>query len=119
MFGYFNKNSKKNQAKKHETSKQQHSPVLTEEDEHFLEQIVSNDDSAPPLPERTYLLNPETGSHSGDHRESGKGKKKQTKEGDKKRKSKENSKDKTSRPSLLQRMTSKKVCDPLHGIIQS
>jgi hypothetical protein len=40
------------------------SPLLSEEDEGFLERMVS-EGTPPPLPERSYILNPEVGDSTG------------------------------------------------------
>jgi hypothetical protein len=54
------KKVKKHQAEKRAEAEVQ-SPVLTEEDENFLERIVSAEGTPPALPERPYILNPEAG----------------------------------------------------------
>jgi hypothetical protein len=54
------KKAKKHQAEKLAVADVQ-SPVLTEEDENFLERIVSAEGTPPPLPERPHVLNPEAG----------------------------------------------------------
>jgi hypothetical protein len=54
------KKAKKHQAEKRAEAQVQ-SPVLTEEDENFLERIVSAEGTPPALPERPRVLNPEAG----------------------------------------------------------
>jgi hypothetical protein len=54
------KKVKKHQAEKRAEAQVQ-SPVLTEEDENFLERIVSAEGTPPALPERPRVLNPEAG----------------------------------------------------------
>lgn len=61
MLEYFTiKKVKKHQAEKRAET-HVHSPVLTEEDENFLERIVSAEGTPPALPERPHVLNPEAG----------------------------------------------------------
>src|SRR5205814_10025562 len=100
---------KKNQEKKR--AAQQQSPILADEDENFLKPIVA-EGPAPPLPERTYLLDPETGNPDGKDEASEKGKGKQIEDGHNKGMTKHKSNGKTNRLSFVQRMISKKVCDP-------
>ncbi|KAI9050552.1 hypothetical protein LZ554_005713 [Drepanopeziza brunnea f. sp. 'monogermtubi'] len=65
MLEYFT--SKK--VKKHEAEKKAEagllSPLISEEDEHFLERIVSAEGTPPPLPERPRALGPEAGDSTG------------------------------------------------------
>lgn len=71
MLEYFNlKKLKRHQAEKHAKDENApepiQSPVLSEEDEHFLERMVSEEGPAPPLPERPHFLNPEIATEAGD-----------------------------------------------------
>ncbi|KAJ5040524.1 uncharacterized protein L3040_006178 [Drepanopeziza brunnea f. sp. 'multigermtubi'] len=65
MLEYFT--SKK--VKKQETEKKAEAgllpPLINEEDEHFLERIVSAEGTPPPLPERPRVLGPEAGDSTG------------------------------------------------------
>ena len=65
MLEYFTyKKVKKHQAeKKAETQVQ--SPLLNEDDENFLERIVSAEGTPPPLPDRPHILVPEAGDSTG------------------------------------------------------
>ncbi len=58
------KKVKKHQAEKKAEAGLQ-SPLLTEEDEHFLQRVVSAEGTPPPLPERPHGLGREAGDSSG------------------------------------------------------
>ncbi|KAG0650160.1 hypothetical protein D0Z07_3144 [Hyphodiscus hymeniophilus] len=65
MLEYFSyKKIKKHQAEKRAETQVQ-SPLLNEEDENFLERIVSAEGTPPPLPERPHGLGPEAGDTTG------------------------------------------------------
>jgi hypothetical protein len=55
--------------KKHEAEKraqvQVQTPILNEEDENFLQRVVSAEGTPPPLPERPHVLGPEAGDPTG------------------------------------------------------
>jgi hypothetical protein len=66
MMEYFTlKKIRQHQAEKRAQEHLQ-SPVLTEEDENFLERIVSAEGTPPALPDRPHFLNPEVASEVGD-----------------------------------------------------
>ena len=67
MLEYFSyKKVKKHQAEKRAQAQVQ-SPLLTEEDENFLERIVSAEGTPPPLPDRPQSLGPEAGDSTGNN----------------------------------------------------
>lgn len=119
MLEYFTyKKVKKHQAEKSAETKVQ-TPILNEEDENFLERVISAEGPPPPLPERPHhVLGPEAGEstennsqmveHNGgpvveEHKDKGKGKGKE-KENEKPKDAK-----KPSRFSFLSRSGTKKV----------
>lgn len=100
--------------------------MLTQEDENFLERIVSAEGTPPPLPERSYVLNPEAGDSTGNQAQmvvndasktetpaeeikktysadKGKGKEKMAENG-------EGEKKKNNRFSFITRVATRKVC---------
>lgn len=118
------KNVKKHQAEKRAREHKQE-PVLNEEDENFLERIVSAEGTPPPLPQRPSWSGVEAGDstqnksqmavHDGrvddsnDHKHKDKGKGKENKENEKDAK-------KTSRFSFLSRSGTKKACPILNSL---
>lgn len=119
--------------KKHQTEKkakaQVQSPLLDEEDENFLQRIVSAEGTPPPLPERPHTLGPEAGDSTGNnsqmvvhddgavdekHKDKGKGKEKQKNKDEVKGKENEKPKDakKSNRFSFLTRSGTKKASLP-------
>lgn len=117
------KNVKKHQAEKRARERKQE-PVLNEEDENFLERIVSAEGTPPPLPQRPSWSGVEAGDsqnksqmtvHDGrvddsnDHKHKDKGKGKENKENEKDAK-------KTSRFSFLNRSGTKKACPILNSL---
>lgn len=65
MLEYFTyKNIKKHRDDKRAEIQVQ-TPLLNDEDEHFLERIVSAESTPPPLPERPHGLGPEAGDPTG------------------------------------------------------
>lgn len=67
MLEYFTyKKVKKHQAEK-KAQAQVQSPLLDEENENFLQRIVSAEGTPPPLPERPHTLGPQAGDSTGNN----------------------------------------------------
>jgi len=67
MLEYFTyKKVKKHQAEKRAEANVQ-TPILNEEDENFLERVISAEGTPPPLPERPHILGPEAGDSTGNN----------------------------------------------------
>lgn len=113
MLEYFTyKKVKKHQADKLEKGQ---TPVLDEEDEHFLKRVISAEGTPPPLPERPSWQGTEAGDASRNRNQIAVRDGSEDKSGGdhvNKGKSKENEKteQKTKRMSFLQRTFTKKVC---------
>jgi hypothetical protein len=121
MLEYFTyKKVKKHQAEKKAVAGVQ-TPILNEEDENFLERVISAEGTPPPLPQRPHGLGPEAGDSTGNNSQMVQHSSTAESEGGKdKGKGKENEKPKdakkTNRFSFLSRVGTKKVCASLlHG----
>jgi hypothetical protein len=117
MLEYFTyKKVKKHQAEKRAQAQVQ-SPLISEEDENFLERIVSAEGTPPPLPERPAGLGPEAGDSTGNNSQmvAHNGgpvdeKNKEKSKGKGKEKDKPKDAKKSNRFSFLSRSGTKKAC---------